>query len=276
LKNWDETKTFRAMVVNRRRLVISAFLLVSMLGAGLRFFRLANQSFWTDEISSITTARVPLGEIAERSASLNNSLPTYFLLLRAVIGDSNRNIEFRARSLSALCGSLSVPVFIGVVYLWQRRWGAALLGGLLLAINPLHLWYSQEVRAYAVMLFFGLVALLACELAQGSRGSSGVMWWLIYLLASVTTAAMHKTGLVFPLACGLWQAWGVLRRRARIETLWVHGAVRYGVYQNAPRDVVSTIVRHGISGNDACYMWHTYQEVVRCRRNIPPNDLCIC
>src|SRR5205809_7649366 len=142
-----------------RRFVFGMVVFLTLLGAGLRFFRLSNQSFWTDEISSVTTARAPLNEIGKISASLNNCPPTYFLALRPIIGNWNRDIEFRARSLSALAGALSIPLFIGVVYLWHQRWSSALLAGLLLTVNPLHIWYSQEVRAYALMLLFGVLAL---------------------------------------------------------------------------------------------------------------------
>src|SRR5207253_3316305 len=52
---------------------------------------------------------------------------------------------------------------IGVVLHWRKDWATALTAGVLLAINPLHVWYSQEVRGYAIMLFFGLCALLSLE-----------------------------------------------------------------------------------------------------------------
>ncbi len=203
----------------RRNLAIALMLLLTLAGFTLRFYRLSNQSLWTDEVASITTARVPLSEITEQSSAVNNCLPTYFLLLRAVVGDSNADIEFRARWLSALAGALSVPLLIGVVYLWRRRWAAALLAGLLLAVNPLHLWYSQEVRSYAVMLFFGLLALLAYELARIARKP---WWWLVYGLAALAAVALHKTGLIFPVACALWHGWEVLRRKARVREVAPH------------------------------------------------------
>lgn len=205
----------------RRNLVIALTLLLTLTGFGLRFYRLSNQSLWTDEISSITTARVPLSQIIEQSGAVNNCLPTYFLLLRAVLGDSNENIECRARWLSAVAGALSVPLFMGVVYLWRRQWTAALLAGLLLAVNPLHLWYSQEVRAYATMLFFGLLTLLAYELARRSRKPC---WWVVYSLAALAAIALHKTALIFPVVCALWHGWEVLRRKGRIRDLAVHAA----------------------------------------------------
>ena len=202
----------------RRNLAIALMLLLTLAGLTLRFYRLANQSLWFDEMSSISTARAPLSQIMERSAAVNNSLPAYFLLLRAVLGDSNRDMEFRARGLSALAGGLSVPLLIGVVYLWRRRWRVALLAGLLLAVNPLHLWYSQEARAYALMLFFGLLTLLASELARQSRQP---WWWLVYGLAALGAVALHKTGLIFPLACALWQGGEVLRKQGRLRDLAV-------------------------------------------------------
>ena len=114
-----------ATSAQHRSLTLALTLLLTLAGFSLRFYRLSNQSLWTDEISSITTARVPLSQITQQSGEVNNCLPTYFLLLRAVLGDSNQDIEFRARWLSALMGALSVPLLIGVVYLWRQQWAAA-------------------------------------------------------------------------------------------------------------------------------------------------------
>ena len=143
----------------RQRVVVALTLLLTLVALTLRFYRLSNQSMWTDEVSSVETAREPLSKMTQESGSENVYLPGYFILLRAVLRDANQDIEFRARGLSALAGGLSVPLLIGLVFCWRRQWGTALLAGLLLAVNPLHLWYSQEVRAYATMLFLGLLTL---------------------------------------------------------------------------------------------------------------------
>lgn len=193
--------------------------LITLAGFGLRLFRLANQSFWIDEIVSITTARGPLSGIYERSALSSNSPPTYFLLLRLLVGDSGTDLEFRARLLSVVAGAVSVPVFIGVVFLWRQQRGTALLAGLLLAFNPLHLWYSQEVRGYAIMLLFGLLALLSFEFAREKRRPG---WWALYVLCAFTTIAMHKTGLIFAAACGLWHVWDVYKQRLHFKSLLAH------------------------------------------------------
>ncbi len=198
------------------KVTVALILLLTLAALALRFYRLSNQSLWTDEVGSVMASRVPLTEIADQSGTENNYLPGYFLLLRVVVGDANRDIEFRARWLSALAGGLSVPLLIGVVFLWRGRWNAALLAGLLLAINPLHLWYSQEVRAYATMVFFGLLALLAYELGRASRKP---WWWVVYALATLGAIALHKMALIFPVVCAAWQAWDVWRRRLRLRDL---------------------------------------------------------
>ena len=137
------------------------------------------------------------------STKFSNSLPTYFLLLKAALPESNTDIEYDARLLSVLAGTLSVPVFIGVVYCWRRHTGAALLAGLLLAVNPLHIWYSQEARAYTLMLFFGLLAILFLELALFSRRSE---WLTLYLFSALAAAALHRCALIFAGLCIVWHA----------------------------------------------------------------------
>jgi hypothetical protein len=207
-----------------RKTFLATVLFLTMLGLGLRFYRLSSQSLWTDEVSSIQIARAPLDEIYQRSLTESNSLPTYFLLLRAVLSDSKDQLEFRARFLSAMAGALSIPVFIGVVCFWRRHRGAALLAGLLLAVNPLHIWYSQETRAYSPMLFFGLLTLLCFELARSSRRHSALLWGL-YVVFGLAAIVLHKTGVIFPVACGCWHGLELIRGRQRFNILMVHAPI---------------------------------------------------
>jgi Dolichyl-phosphate-mannose-protein mannosyltransferase len=176
---------------------------LTLLAFILRFYHLSTQSLWMDEVYSIYTAKAPLGEVYSYSTKMSNSLPTYFLMLRLILPDRYADIEYSARVLSALAGALSIPVFAGIVFYWRRKIGVALLAGLLLAVNPLHIWYSQEARAYALMLFFGLLAVLFLELAFASRRDE---WFTLYFLASVAAIALHKSALVFPALCCVWHA----------------------------------------------------------------------
>ena len=79
---------------------------LTLIGFGVRIFRLRNQSFWIDEVSSIMAAQGPLHGIYERSVLAANSLPTFFLMLKPFVAESGANIEFRARLLSVVAGAL--------------------------------------------------------------------------------------------------------------------------------------------------------------------------
>jgi hypothetical protein len=204
------------------RWALGLLLLLTLLGLGLRFFRIENQSFWTDEVSSVNVSQVPLDRIYQESAMVNNSLPTYFLILRPLVGGGLEHIELRGRWLSALAGGLSIPLFVGIVYLWRRNWTTALLAGLLLAINPLHIWYSQETRAYALMLCFGLASLLCYELA---RTDKRFQWWIGYVIFAITAMALHKTALFFPMFCGVRHLLGVFRKRGTALSLLAHAPI---------------------------------------------------
>jgi len=205
-----------------RRAFILGITLLTLIGFGLRIFRLTNQSLWIDEISSIMAAQGPLKGIYERSVLAANSLPTFFLALKPFVATPDPNLEFRARLLSVIAGTLSVPAFLGVVYAWRKQRGTALLAGWLLAVNPLHLWYSQEVRGYALMLLFGLLALLCFEHAREKRR---LVWWVLYNLAALMALAIHRTGIIFPTACGLWHFWNITKRGENWKTLLGHAPI---------------------------------------------------
>ena len=212
--------------IRSRRSFLIAIILLTLVSFGLRMFRLGNQSFWIDEISSITTARAPMAWVYEGSVLAANSLPTYFLMIRPLVSGSTENLEFRARLLSAIAGTLAVPVFIGVVYLWRRQRGTALFAGALLATNPLHLWYSQETRGYSVMLLFGLLTFLCFELAREKKRP---VWWVLYTLSALMAVAVHRTGAIFPAACGLWHLWDVAQRRTPWKNLLVHAPIAIAI-----------------------------------------------
>lgn len=211
-----------------RRAVLLVWAL-TFLALGLRLYRLSSQSLWVDEVYSMWVAKAPLDQVWINSTKFN-VLPTYFLILRAILPDSNIGIEWAARLLSALAGALSVPVFIGVVYCWRRHTRVALLAGLLLAVNPLHIWYSQEARAYSLMLFFGLLTILFLELALFSGRSE---WLTLYLLAALAAGALHKSALIFPGLCILWHVLYLSRQGKPviqiIKQLLVHLPIGIGV-----------------------------------------------
>jgi len=175
--------------------------LLLLVAAGLRLYALGQNSLWVDEYRSLLTARFPLTDIPAAALSRDAfEPPVYFWLLHLVIwlfGDS----EVALRFLSAIAGAITAPL-AGFLF---RGLGvdarAAIGGAALLALSPLHLWYSQEARPYALLVCLGVGA-LACFLRARATGSS-FAWVGFGVLASLAVLT-HVTGLVFVLLAWMW------------------------------------------------------------------------
>ncbi|MEH1832400.1 MAG: glycosyltransferase family 39 protein [Nostoc sp.] len=121
----------------------------------LRFCLLQNQSLWFDEgwslaLSDGTSVQENLFTIINREAG-DKYQPLYYLVLfywRSVFGDS----EFAIRSLSALLGVGSV---IAVFFTSLRVYGKkhALWSSMILAVSSFSVFYSQDARPYALLIF---------------------------------------------------------------------------------------------------------------------------
>jgi mannosyltransferase len=128
-------------------------ILATLLTMGLRLFHLGQQSFWLDESVSFVRAIVPLQASLENILAIGIHVPLYFLLLRpvALIGQNETILRFP----SVFFAVLSIPLMYQVGRLCLGRL-VGLLGAFFLALNPFHLWYSQEARMYTMVVFFAL------------------------------------------------------------------------------------------------------------------------
>ncbi len=120
--------------------------LVLTLAAGLRWHDLAAQSLWNDEGNSLRLAQRAVPDLLD-AAARDIHPPGYYLALKgwsALAGTT----EFGLRSLAALQGVLTVAV---ALRLGRRLFGplAGVLAGLLVALSPFAVYYSQETRMYA-------------------------------------------------------------------------------------------------------------------------------
>ena len=122
--------------------------LLILFGLALRLAWLAFQPLWWDEGYSVWFATHPLTQMAALTAQ-DIHPPLYYALLHgwaAPLGTSPTAL----RLLSVVVGMLTIPL----LFLVARRMlsaRAALLAAFLLTINPLHIYYSQEVRMYGLV-----------------------------------------------------------------------------------------------------------------------------
>jgi len=126
-----------------------------LVGAGLRFYQIAAKDIWLDEANTVAIASAEPGAMIDR-LKLDSSPPLYYLLLHfwiKLFGDS----EAAVRSLSSLFGI----ALACVIYLVARRMfgpETAVFAGLLAALSPVQIMYSQETRMYALLPLLSLLA----------------------------------------------------------------------------------------------------------------------
>jgi len=183
---------------------VLAFL--TALGAAMRFASLDVQSFHHDEV--ITAARVIPGSFADMldQVKRSESNPPLYYVLAWGWAKAFGTGEVGLRSLTALFGAATVPIVYCVgAELASRR--AGLIAAALAAVNPMLIWYSQEARSYAVLVFFCAVSLYFFVRARHTGKGRDLAFWA---LASALALCSHYFA-VFAVA---------------IEALWLLIALR--------------------------------------------------
>jgi 4-amino-4-deoxy-L-arabinose transferase-like glycosyltransferase len=159
--------------------------LSTLAGAVLRFSTLSLQSFWLDESITANLLRRGFFDMLGELPDSESTPPIYYALAwlwTEVFGTSDAAI----RSLSALVGTLVIPVVYGAAKeLISTR--AGVIAAVLTAVHPYLIWYSQEARAYSLLVLFSALAFLyfARALRDGS-GRSLVLWAVWSCLALAT------------------------------------------------------------------------------------------
>ena len=119
--------------------------------------------------------------------------------------------EFGLRLLSALAGVALIYVTYRLgAYAFSRA--AGLTAALLIAVNPLAVWYSQEARSYAFFALFSATGLLLLLRALEQPTPRRVAEWSC---VSGLCLATHYFAIYTLLPQALWLVGSVWRRRAR-------------------------------------------------------------
>ncbi len=163
---------------------LQVLLILTVLGAILRLFQLGTASLWLDEASTLTSARRSIPEIWNFLSIGEFTPPLFFWMEHAMLtlGES----ETVLRLIPALFGIITIPVFylIGVELLDRK---AGILAAALLTFSPFAIFYSQEARAYAPMLFFLSVAFLFSLRTQRTGAGKDALLFGIFSSISLWT-----------------------------------------------------------------------------------------
>jgi mannosyltransferase len=177
------------MILKQKRYTL-IIILILLLGISLRIFNLGKFDFWFDEAVNILQAKN-----IERINFLRNNNPplfTIFLHFWSKCFDS----EYGLRLISVIFGSISVfIVYVLGKMLYTKKVG--LISAFILAISPFHIYYSQEVRMYSMVVLLNLVSVYF--LLESTRKGS-VRFWVGFVVFSVLNIYCHYIGILSWLA----------------------------------------------------------------------------
>ncbi len=206
-------KYLRSGLAARRGVPVSeraSILLIVLLAFALRVYHLGAQAIWWDESLSVYRATRDLGTIFANTILIQNIVthdlqpPLYFAVLHFLVRAFGLS-EFALRFLSLAANVATVPL----LYALARRWlssPVARIAALLGALSPFWVWYAQEARPYALVLFWSTLAVYAltravdwgrgplrartrADGAKNIRGqprqSAPNLWALLYVCATI-------------------------------------------------------------------------------------------
>lgn len=151
----------------------------------MRFSTLSVQHYWIDEAVTVALLHLDFGQMLHTIPATESTPPLYYVLAwgwTRIFGTG----EFGLRSLSALAGTAAVPAcFAAARQFVSER--AALVAAALAAVSPVLVWYSQEARAYSLLVLLATLSLLffGRTLHSPSRGTLA-LWAAACVLALAT------------------------------------------------------------------------------------------
>jgi mannosyltransferase len=137
-------------VLSRSR-YMQLLLSLTLIGFFLRFYNLGNNSLWLDEASTLTIAVKTIPGIWQATTSGEFNPPLFYWVEHAMLMFGNTEVILRF--IPALLGFLTIPL----IYLVGREFvdrNVGIIAAAAFAFSPFLIYYSQEARAYSMMLFF--------------------------------------------------------------------------------------------------------------------------
>jgi uncharacterized membrane protein len=130
-------------------------LALTALAAFLRLHQLSGHGLWLDEACSVLYAHLPAAKFSRLMWKQEGNMVLYYLLLRAWVhvGDT----EFLLRFPSVLFSVASIPMIYRLARdLFSKTTG--LIAAALLSVHWFHIFFSQDARSYALLIFLLLLS----------------------------------------------------------------------------------------------------------------------
>ena len=161
----------------------AATISILLLAALLRFGHLHQRSLDNDEIAEARWSSLSFSEMLD-DVRRDVVHPPGDYMVQYLVGRVGPEWVRSLPSVVAGISSVALIRFLGTCWV---SWRAGAFAGLLLAISPIHVFYSQEVRPYSLALFLILASLAALErFATTGRQRWAAGWFTLVFLAGGT------------------------------------------------------------------------------------------
>lgn len=193
-----------------RTVAAIAILLVAL---GLRLAHLRARSMENDEIAEATWSSMSFHSMMD-AVRIDAVHPPADYVVQFVV--SRLGPEWVRRLPGVLAGTATVGLVMLLASWWMSS-HAGLAAGVLLAVSPIHVVYSQSIRPYSSALFYIVASLAALEwYGRTQRRGGAVAWFIFVFLAGAT---LYFAGMVAA-ATSIFRIF--LDRRERFSRLWRH------------------------------------------------------
>ena len=182
-----------------------AFLLVLLIAAALRILPLGHEAIDGDECFSVRVAIAPLSQAWDIMRQDLVHPPLYYLLLKGWVAIAGTS-PFVLRLLSLVAGIGAVALAFVLARRLSLRAPYCVLAALLVALNDIHIYYSEQVRSYsffaALVLVFALAVLWVEETAR-KRAALGARHWAALSGLALLLCYTHYVGALYVVAAWL-------------------------------------------------------------------------
>ena len=194
---------------------------VTLLAFAVRVQRIGWQPLWWDEGYTTFFATEPLARMLELTAQ-DIHPPLYYTALHHWIALLNSASPAVTRLFSVTSATVAIPL-LGVLASRLTRGStvASVTAATLLALNPMHVYYSQEIRMYSLAATLAVAATLVLVMWIDEDPTNGKRPIRLAAFVGLSVLALHTlyyAALVVAIQYA-WAAWRVRSDRTRLRAL---------------------------------------------------------
>jgi uncharacterized membrane protein len=168
--------------------------LLIIAGTVLRMYNLGFNSLWLDEAATYSLSVVPLDQIWTNMTKGEFNPPLFFVIEHLMLMTGNN--EWALRFMPALFGIATIPVMYLVGKEFMDKY-VGLIVATAVTLSPFLVMYSQEARAYSLMLL--LCAGMMFFYLRAMK-SNNLVDWLPFSLIAILAIWTHFYSFVFIVA----------------------------------------------------------------------------